>query len=448
MPAWGAEQQNEARDVLTSLMAHLNKYQQQLPHHRAINRLWEWWCAKELAHDPVTGVTRMTSLLAPHQVELFCDMFDHMTWQDLTPDTQTSEQLLSLVNLYYHYNDDSIQSIDKKPLLLFFSLRHVLRQVPWERVGEGLERHWALLLSCCLAYLTVHADNVPPLLDLDPFFAQARNYPWHLVTEKTLQELNVFQIYLIDRYRAIKPELARDATFTTRVTAVVDFIGAVFSPLLQVNHVNTHEALINHVITLQIPRIQSHTALIAAFISLPIISNAVSSHMVSHVIRSVEHVTGMLVGSAESTRVEELITTVLRVLLRVFNLTDKVSLADLILHLEAREPVWQAAALNLVRACALSIASEQKQVALIEACLEADLLLHQNWTRLQHALIVPDVRKIFAALNLPFDGDIFRSVRNYFCSTVSRAVQQLFCAPSCHKCQIECRAKWHKLTSC
>ncbi len=396
MPAWSAEQQREARDVLTALMAHLATYHKLLPHHRAINRLWQWWCAKELAHDPVTGVTRMTSLLAPHQVELFCDMFDHVAWQELTPDAQTSEQLLSLVNLYYHYNDDSVQSRDKKPLLLFFSLRHVLRQVPWERVSEVSERYWALLLSCCLAYLTVHADNVPPLLDLDPFFALARNYPWHLVTDKTLQELNVFQIYLIDRYRPVTQEMARDATFATRVTAAVDFLGAVFAPIQQINHVITHaEALINHVTSLEIPRIQCHTALVAAFISLPIIGNAVSAHMVGHVIQAVEHVTGTLLGllgGAESARAEELITTLLHVLLRVFNLTDKVSLSDLIQHLEARAPIWQATALYLVRACALSIASEQKQVALIEACLEADLLLHQNWTRLQHALLVPDVR--------------------------------------------------------
>jgi hypothetical protein len=395
MPAWSAEQQSEASAVLTALMAHLRAYHAQLPQHRAINRLWQWWCAKELAHDPVTGVTRMTSLLAPHQVELFCDMFDHVTWQELTPDAHTPEQLLSLVNLYYHYNDDSVQSRDKKPLLLFFSLRHVLRQVPWERVAEPSARYWALVLSCCLAYLTVHADNVPPLLDLDPFFAVARTYPWHLVTDKTLQELNVFQMYLIDRYRSVTPEMARDATFVTRVTAVVDFIGAVFAPIQQLNHVLTHaEALVNHVVSLEIPRIQSHTALIAAFISLPIIGNAVSAHMVSHVIQSVEHVTGTLLsllGGAESARVEELITTLLHVLLRVFNLTDKVSLADLIQHLEARDPIWQATALYMVRACALSIASEQKQVALIEACLEADLLLHQNWTRLQHALIVPDI---------------------------------------------------------
>eukprot|EP00029_Vermamoeba_vermiformis_P006837 TRINITY_DN2791_c0_g1_i2.p1 TRINITY_DN2791_c0_g1~~TRINITY_DN2791_c0_g1_i2.p1 ORF type:complete len:2311 (-),score=837.94 TRINITY_DN2791_c0_g1_i2:31-6963(-) len=394
MPAWSAEQQTEARDVLTALMAHLTRYHALLPHHRAINRLWQWWCAKELAHDPVTGVTRMTSLLAPHQVALFCDLFDHVAWQELTPDTQTSEQLLSLVNLYYHYNDDSAAR-DKQPLQLFFSLRHVLRLVPWERVAEVSERYWALLLSCCLAYLTAHADNVPPQPDLDPFFALARTYPWHLVTEKSLQELNVFQIYLIDRYRAVTLEMARDATFVTRVTAVVDFIAAVFAPIPQINHVlTTAEALLNHVVSLEIPRIQSHTALVAAFISLPIIGNAVSAHMVSHVIRAVEHVVGTLLGllgGAESARVEELITTLLHVLLRVFNLTDKVSLGDLIQHLEARDPIWQATALYMVRACARSIASEQKQVALIEACLEADLLLHQNWTRLQHALIVPDI---------------------------------------------------------
>lgn len=395
-PAWSAEQQSEARGVLTALLAHLRAYHAQLPHHRAINRLWQWWCAKELAHDPVTGVTRMTSLLAAHQVELFCDLFDHVAWQELTPDAQTSEQLLSLVNLYYHYNDDSVQARDKKPLLLFFSLRHVLRQVPWERVLEPTARYWALLLSCCLAYLTAHADNVPPLLDLDPFFAVARSYPWHLVTEQTLQELNVFQIYLIDRYRTVTADMTRDATFVTRVTAVADFIGAVFAPIQQLNHVlTTAEALLNHVVALEIPRIQSHTALIAAFISLPTIGSAVSAHMVSHVIAAVEHVTGTLLallGGAESARVEELITTLLHVLLRVFNLTDKVSLADLIQHLEARAPIWQATALYMVRACARSIASEQKQVALIEASLEADLALHHAWPRLEHALIVPDVR--------------------------------------------------------
>jgi hypothetical protein len=311
-------------------------------------------------------------------------------------------------------------------------------------------KYYSMLFGLCCWYLSSPLDDTTLQQAFDHFvFSRAVHYPWHLLSTSHLRDSQLIQKYVVDKVISmVNPRATRNSAdnvplveqlpLAERVNATLKFLHSIcgwhsiesssVDELLQrVDRLSLYLTTVVELLPLcftkqnALATINSLYDMILTFASVALLNRprVLTTITTTTTTSSSSPSLTVAVENSSFRAVEEAVVLFLRNVLTVYNHTSLVTIPELCtlltnyelatatdtnpnntnnvtgsessrVQLNNRRYLGELS-IYFLRAAALSIASESKQVPLIEICLENDFVLHLDVNRLTTNLIVPDI---------------------------------------------------------